>query len=62
MQLVCHGKNIINNPRFLLNHNELRNVDSRIHLDLPFGNQNHIESFFCENLERLKGVFIHLTH
>jgi hypothetical protein len=49
-----HGKNIINNPIFLINQNELIRVNSLTHLGLPIGNQNHVEDFFCEKFRKVE--------
>jgi hypothetical protein len=45
MVFTC-GKNIINNPIFLINQNELIKVNSLTRLCFPIGNQNHVEDFF----------------
>jgi hypothetical protein len=55
-----HGKIIIKNPLFLLNQNELRKVNSLIHLGLPIGNQNIVDDFFCEKFRKVERTFYSL--
>ena len=47
---------------FFLNQNELKKVNSLVHLGLSIGNQNNVEDFFVKNLEKLTGHFIHYIH